>query len=298
MISISLLNTTVLERDNTEWMTTNFKNFLVELNHIKDSLGEACLYRGHRRIDWLLDSTFSRSLKQMLKLSVTRQYPEQALDDIELQHYLAGLWLQKVDAVQLNPDLLKMEPQGIDPYFEYHRHHQQNPDDEYINDVDPKGTNFVDFSYDWRVGLYFANCKRDEKDEGVLFIVRQTVLGPVLLTKPFSHTIEALRKALALSPEKIYNGLPLMVYPEGQMNNSLDPKPKRQDAVYIAQMDFRFDLGLSWELRQLTTGKQVFLKLILPAGTQDEVTAFLEEQGITPDYLFPPTIFDKRSVNF
>ncbi len=298
MISTPLLSKTEVALNNYEWRPGSFKDFLAELNHIKDSLEEACLFRGHRQIDWLMDSTFSRSLKQMLKLPITQQYPEQAWDDVELQHYLAKLWLQKVDAVQLNPDLLKTEPQGIDPYFEYHRHHQQNPDAEYINDVDPKGTNFVDFSYDWRVGLYFANCKRDEKEEGALFIVRQTVLGPVLLTKPFSHTIEALRDVLVLNPKTAYSGLPLMVHPKAHMNNSLDPKPKRQDAVYIAQMDFRFDLGLSWELRQLTTGKQVFIKLILPAGSQEEVAAFLEGQGITCEYLFPPTIFDKRPVNY
>lgn len=48
----------------------------------------------------------------MLKLPITLQYPEHAWDDVELQHYLARLWLQKVDALQLNSDLLKMEPQG------------------------------------------------------------------------------------------------------------------------------------------------------------------------------------------
>lgn len=106
-----------------------------------------------------------------------------------------------------------MESMGIDPYFEYHRHHQQNPDDEYINDADPKGTNFVDFSYDWRVGLYFANCQRGENEEGALFIVRQTVLGPVHLTKPFSNTIEDLRETLTKNPNGAYGGLPLMVHP-------------------------------------------------------------------------------------
>ena len=118
------------------------------------------------------------------------------------------------------------------------------------------------------------------------------------MTKPFSDTIEALRDALVLNPKTAYSGLPLMVQPKAHMNNSLDPKPKRQDGVYIAQMDFRFDLGLSWELRQLTVGKQVFIKLILPVGSQEEVAAFLEGQGITREYLFPPTIFDKLPVNF
>lgn len=34
-----------------------------------------------------------------LKLPITQQYPEQAWDNVELQHHLAKLRLQKVDAV-------------------------------------------------------------------------------------------------------------------------------------------------------------------------------------------------------
>lgn len=297
MIKQPSLNTTDVSDNNYEWRPADFKSFLTERDHLQSSINEACLFRGHRKTDWLLDATFARSLKLKLSLPDTHRYPEQALSDIEMQHALAKLWLQKVDAVQLNPDLVKMESQGIDSYFEYHRHHQQNPYDYHIRDIDPKGTNFLDFSYDWRVGLYFANDKREDADEGALFIVRQTMLKKALLTNPFFHTIEALRKALNQYPQHPYDGWPLLVYPKGQLRNSLDPKPTRQNAAYIAQMDFRFDLGLSWIDRHFLTGDQIFMKLILPAGTQQEVTDYLTGQGITRDYLFPPTIFDKRDAS-
>lgn len=283
----------MVSNDNYEWRPVDFNSFLAERDHIQKSINEACLFRGHRKADRLLDSTFARNLKLKMGLPVTHQYPEQALCDIEMQHALAKVWLQKIDKIQLNPEIVKMTPQGIDPYFEYHRHHQQNPDDPRINDVDPKGTNFIDFSYDWKVALYFANNKREDDDEGVLFIVRQTMLKKALLTKPFSHIIEALKNALNQYPQRPYDGWPLMVYPQGQLKNSLDLKPTIQNAAYIAQMDFRFDLGLSWTDRHLLTGDQIFMKLILPAGTQQIVNDYLTVHGITHAHLFPPTIFDK-----
>ncbi|MBI2742482.1 MAG: hypothetical protein HYX48_01000 [Chlamydiales bacterium] len=293
MIKQPALNTTVVSAYNYEWQPVDFKSFLTECHHIQSTLNEACLFRGHRKADRILDSTFARSLKLKLGLPETHRYPEETLSDIKMQHALAKLWLQKVDGIQLNPDLVKMESQGIDPYFEYHRHHQHNRDDPNIMDIDPKGTNFLDFSYDWKVGLYFANEKREDIDEGALFIVRQTMLKKALLTNPFYHIIEALRNALNQYPQYPYDGWPLLVCPEEQLRNPLDPKPTRQNAVYIAQMDFRFDVGLSWMDRHFLTGDQIFMKLILPAGTQQEVTDYLSAHGITRNYLFPSTIFDK-----
>jgi hypothetical protein len=260
MIQRPALTKTVVSSDNYEWRPIDFKSFLTERDHIQKTINEACLFRGHRKTDRLLDSTFARNLKLKIGLPITHRYPEQALCNIEMQHTFANLWLQKIDRIQLNPEIVKMNSQGIDPYFEYHRHHQQNPDDNRINDIDPKGTNFIDFSYDWKVAIYFANDRREDNDEGALFIVRQTMIKKALLTNPFFYTIEALRKALNQHPQHPYDGWPLLVYPKGQLKNSLDPKPSRQNAVYIAQMDFRFDLGLSWMDRHFLTGDQIFMK--------------------------------------
>lgn len=295
MISKPCLSPTIINSNNYEWRPKTFDEFLKELEHVQKNINEACMFRGQRRLDWLLDSTIARSFKQMRGMPIIKRYSEIDLEDTQLQHQLAKLWLKKVKSVQLSPELLALEAQGADVYFEYHRHHQQNPDDKFINDVDPKGTNFIDFSYDWKVALFFANNRRKESDEGVVYIVRQAVLGPVYQTKPYSHTIENMQNAL-LDKDKAYGHLPLMIYPQGQVNNSLDPKPKRQSAVYIAQMDFRFDLELSWKLRHLMTDNQVYIKMVLPAGTQKEVATFLDTEGITQEYLFPPTVFDKQPI--
>ncbi len=64
------------------------------------------------------------------------------------------------------PYLQSFVLQGIDPFYEYHRHFQHNPDDPRINDIQPFGSTFIDFSQDWRVALFFANAKRGQDDEG------------------------------------------------------------------------------------------------------------------------------------
>lgn len=100
MIQKPILTSTVVSNDNYEWRPVDFNSFLTERNHIQGIINEACLFRGHSKIDRLLDSTFARNLKLKIGLPVTHRYPEQALCDIEMQHALARLWLQKIDSIQ------------------------------------------------------------------------------------------------------------------------------------------------------------------------------------------------------
>ncbi len=86
MIQRSALTKTVISSDNYEWRPADFKSFLKERDYIQSTINEACLFRGHRKTDRLLDSTFARSLKLKIGLPITHQYPEQALCDIEMQH--------------------------------------------------------------------------------------------------------------------------------------------------------------------------------------------------------------------
>jgi hypothetical protein len=63
-------NTTVCA-DSGEWRPANFSGFLEDLRHLLKNSNEALLFRGHRQSDWLLDSTFSRSMKKHLGLPLT-----------------------------------------------------------------------------------------------------------------------------------------------------------------------------------------------------------------------------------
>ena len=261
-------------------------------------INEACLFRGHRKSEWLIDSTFARSLKEWQGIELTQRYPDHLINNVPHQHMLANKWVKKVNKIVISPELQAYAARGIDPFYEYHKHLQQNPKDPLLNDIPPYGSAFIDFTEDWRVGLFFANAKRDLSEEGALYVVRQTVLGKVLYRgkTPFQDTFKALKDHLSSHPNKMYDHSPFWIEPDCHLKNSLDPKPKRQRAVYFAQMDLRVDLGLSWELLWEKNGAQVFVKLILPKGTKLEVEKFLEEEGITHEYLFPKTIFDKPDL--
>ncbi len=288
--------TTKICNYNHEWRPINFPSFLDELKGLLANINEACLFRGHRKSEWLLDSTFARNLKVEQGIALTQRYPDNLINDVCHQHGLAKRWVDKVNKIIISPQLESFTSQGIDPFYEYHRHLQQNPKDLLLNDKSPLGSNFIDFTEDWKVGLFFANSKRNLNDEGALFIVRQTVMGKILHrgTAPFQDTFQTLKTHLAENPDKMYGHSPLWIEPDFQINNMLDPKPKRQKAIYLAQMDLRIDLGLSWELLHAKTDKQIFVKLILPKDTHQETARFLNEEGVIEKYLFPKTIFDNR----
>ena len=291
-----ILSSTQISWDNHEFRSTNFANFCIELENLLSSMVEACLFRGQRTADWLIDSTLARSIKKQRGLKVIQRYSNQDLADGRLQHDFARLWLNKFHTIVLSPELKQLEEQGLDPYFEYHRHAQQNPNDSLIRDFEPLGTNFIDFTYNWKIGLFFANRKRKKDEESALFIVRQKELGTVLYqsSKAVYEITRELEKWLEEKPSTMYGHLPLMIYPEKQLRNSNDAKPERQSAVYLVQTDFRCDLEYSWRNLTEESGNQVYAKFILPAGTQKDVEDYLKAEGLTEEFLFPTTVFDTK----
>lgn len=295
-----LLSSTEISLDGHEWRPTTFQNFLKELHHIT-AYKEAFLFRGQRISNRLLDSRFARKIKEQEGLLLTDRYSEKILTCVKTQHKFANSLLNQINNVpilfqqQKASKAMLVNGNPIDLLYEYHKHIQQNPDDPAVSRYFPFGTNCVDFSYSWKVGLYFANDKRIDEQDGSLFIVHQKNMGKVFSTgeTPFQDAIHSLRKHVNEFPLLEYERLPLFVWPKYHVNNELDPKPKLQDVVYLMQMDFRYDFGLSWQQLYQETGNQVFIKLILPKGTCKEVEVFLTNEGITKEYLFPVTKFDR-----
>ena len=94
-----------------------------------------------------------------------------------------------------------------------------------------------------------------------------------------------LEKTLIENPLTEYPGWPRLPWPNAQVNNTLDPKPNLQEAIYLTQMDFRKDFELSWKELYSQTQKQTFIKIIIPANTSHEVKEYLTSQGITEEFL-------------
>ena len=296
------LPSTGVSSDGFEWRPTTFSNCLAELEHIQNVIAECCYFRGQRLNNRLLDSTFARKMKELKGLEDTQRYTDEQRSSIALQHELGNHLLNTLYSVPLLRSFLweasppiRVKDRPIDMLFQHHIHVQQNPKDPNLLGFTSGGTNFLDFSLNWQIGLFFANRKRLQVDEGALFVIHQKNLGPVLHSgaTPFQDIILMLEQSIKQNPEQEYPGLPRLPWPDVHLNNTLDPKPKRQEAIYLAQMDFRKDLELSWKELYAKTKKQTYLKIIIPANTADEVKEFLISQGLTEDFLFPKTKFDE-----
>ena len=76
-----------------------------------------------------------------------------------------------------------------------------------------------------------------------------------------------------------------IVYPEKQIKHLT---ATRQEAVYIAQMDMRYDLSQFWLKHESVWEESAFMKLILPNNTNQETfEKYLKNKGIDEKYIFP-----------
>ena len=300
------LKSTLVNNDGFEWRPATFSDCLIEIEHLQSVISECCYFRGQRLSDRLLDLTFARKMKERRGLKDSHRYSIEYQSNVDLQHELGNDLLETLYSVPVLRSFLSAAApplmvggHPIDMIFQYHIHVQQNPKDPNLIEFTSLGTNFLDFSLNWKIGLFFANRNRLQSDEGALFVVHQKNLGPVFHPgeTPFRDIILMLGQAIEQNPAHEYSGLPRLPWPSAYLNNTLDPKPKRQEAIYLAQMDFRKDLELSWKELYAQTKKQTYIKIVIPANTADEVKAFLTAQGLTEEFLFPKTKFDEIKLS-
>ena len=81
-------------------------------------------------------------------------------------------------------------------------------------------------------------------------------------TKSVEEILKTVEAGLYDQPRS----LPLLFSPSKQTHIA---RAKVQKAQYFAQMDMRFDLEGVWRMLELSFGRRVLLKIILPAGSND-----------------------------
>jgi len=274
---------TVVTDDLHEWIPTSFVNFLKEL----DSITEACsgdptwpLFRGHTDRKYLLESTFARTCKKIIfnlaPHKILEEYTRQSLD-----HHLVllNLFLLKFGVLMRPPEQWEeLEEQcELDAWFEFMKEIQQFPekDHPYL-----KGSFLTDWSECAGVALFFANKNR--KSDGALWICDTVATGKTLQEKSVGEILDLMKKK-GNTPKQL--GCPLIFNPEKQRYHQ---QALNQKAVYIAQMDLRYDLAQFWNDKENENPDEIiYIKLILPNGTQQECTKYLLNKGITETYLFP-----------
>jgi hypothetical protein len=172
--------------------------------------------------------------------------------------------------------LEKEKLEDIDPWFEFIKHSQQYPEtDSFI-----KGTFVTDWTTSPDIAIYFANeCRTGA---GAVWVCDAVETGKTLQVKKMGEI-------LGLMHEKNFSntpaGVPLIFHPKIQ---ALHPRAAGQRPVYIAQMDYRADLADAWITQEAElTDRQIFMKLILPNGTQSECGQYLTKNGVTREVVYP-----------
>ena len=84
-----------------------------------------------------------------------------------------------------------------------------------------------------------------------------------------------------LNGEKTF---PLIFHPPSQ---TIQPRSKNQDPIYIAQMDFRYDLADIWANYEDQHTKNVFIKLILPEDLEGKAAQYLESKNVVEESVYP-----------
>ena len=283
-------STTKIGLDPWEWIPIDFSSFIGELQSISahcTNLKHLIIFRGHRDRDWLLDSTFVRYCKgKIFGIGITSTLRKDYRMSKDLQRLLGNLFLYKFgERTKPHQELFDLaEKYSIDPWFEWMKKIQQYPEDD-LGTL--KGSFLLDWSQTISVGVYFTNENRRNNDEGAVWICDIDAIGAIVHQEmTVGAIIELFREAILIDYS---TGLPLIFHPKKQLACE---RARNQDAIYVAQMDLRWDLAetfINFERTQQLT-ERTFLKLVLPKGSKEECDQWLEHEGITKSYIYPDLI--------
>ncbi len=275
-----ICNGTIIDSDKHVWIPRSFADFLFELKNLINSCSGTSplpLFRGHAERSWLLESTIARSCKHfILGLDPFSKIDKHIQNSIDYHRVVLNVLLLKYGVI-IRPDN-ENDPQ-IDSWYEKMRELQQYPERDLHHF---KGTFFLDWSKSADISLFFANLNR--KGDGSLWICDAVATGKTLQIKPVGEILDLMNKRCNKKKPDA-PGCPLIFDPPMKIP---DNRAIRQQAIYIAQMDLRFDLASIWIEQEIDNpGEQIIAKLILPNGTQEESNTYLRSKGITNNWLFP-----------
>lgn len=274
---------TIVTSGGHVWGPVNFRAFMDELAHIQGHCQQndaLVLFRGHRRAEWLLHSTFVRSCKELL-FGVPPEASLSSLitNSVELHYALLNLYLLKYGVlVRPTSELEEISRlHGADSWFELMKRYQQYPKED-LSII--KGSHLLDWTLSANVALHFANDRR--QSEGAVWICDASATGKIMQILPVGQILDKMKEA-GNSGKAL--GIPLLFHPSKQIHNL---RANNQEAVYLAQMDLRHDMASIWDqVERNSHNTQVYIKLIIPSGTQRETFEYLHSQGISESYLFP-----------
>lgn len=283
------LKSTEHSDDFREWVPSSFDSFMLELDHIIsfcEGKTPATLFRGQTNYEWFVDSTFARNcIQHIFNISDYHKLKNEIRQTSSFHRAIASLLLLKFGTVwKPSQEVFEREKSDdIDPWFELMKNLQQYPEKDYFIN----GTFILDWSRSKDIALYFATYegkgqKRSiSSGHGAVWICDALATGNTLMTKKLGEILSMMNDEEYLNGNKTF---PLLFHPSKQIKQ---PRSINQAPVYIAQMDFRYDVADLWANFEDKNKKRVFIKLILNEDLKADAAKYLELKNITDDAVYP-----------
>jgi len=276
--------------DARQWIPSSFSNFFMELDHIVTACRNPfsmTLFRGHANHEWVPDSGFVRNFIK-IAFEVYRHHllSGDIRRSVAFHNAVASLLLTKFGQLH-NPGIETRAgwPSPVaDPWHELMVDLRRYP----LKDALLPGNFLLEMTTSRDIGLYFATYEGMGSDryigslDGALCIY-DPVETDTSLTRP-ATTVNDLLELLAV-PDFLDGDrtFPLLFQPPGRTAADHDSQPA---PVYLAQLDFRYNLAEIWAAYEEQHNQQVFVSLLLTENTKKGVANYLETSGITEEIAY------------
>lgn len=286
------IKSTIHDFGAREWTPSSLGNLLKEIESISkfaDKNDTLVLFRGQANNTWPLDSTFVRNaIEALFGVNSYTALPKSIRHRVSFHRAIASLFLMKFDKI-IRPSEEAFEKEsshGIDPYFELLKNVQQYPEN-YSTLPFITGTNLIDWTNSLDIALYFAtftgreDAKTITDEHGAIWVFNASSTGKILQTHKMEKTIEMMTSTKFLGGNK---SLPLMFHPQKQTTQQ---RASNQKPVYIAQMDFRYDLADVWACYEKKRANNTFVKIHIKDTIKHEIAKFLKSRDVSENHVFP-----------
>jgi hypothetical protein len=237
-----------------------------ELMELLRKRQERYYFRGQANHEWVLNSTLARELRGQTTYLPRINIPKEPLETWGIREQLN---YHKIILSRWEPteELLERLSGKGDPYFEIIRHVQQEKLNPKIhNAISNHPTPAIEFSDSEMIALFFAADEVVGTDvDGAIFCLEKTIVSRDI-SFPF-----------ALTRMKLFGEItPCVIAPGREINDLGNPKPKRQEAIYVFQRDLRNPIDHYLQIE----------KIVINCAFKIEIKTWLSAQGITEEYVY------------